>query len=254
MPSLDEQGRITAILDKADALLARRAEAQATLSVYTRHLFLELIGDPRLNTKCWPKVRISSLIVDRRGGANLEPSDFLKSGFPVLHKGAIKQQGRIEIDQKKKAFVSEAYAEANAKNKVDRRFTVVTLRDLVPAGPTIGLATNLQHAPSDEYLLAQGVYGFIFSSTIEPDYFVALSNFPSFRSELRRYAVGSTQIHIRTPLYTAMEIPLPPLAVQRSFVNQMNVVRHIGALQEKSACQLDSLFVCLQHRAFRGEL
>ena len=255
LPSLPEQRRIAAILDQADALRAKRREALAQLDSLTQSIFLEMFGDPKFNPKGWPLRIIDSVALDMRGGAALEPEDFVGNGFPVLHKGAIKPAGQIETDPKKKAFAEEGYALGRTQNIVNRDYVAVTLRDLVPSGPSIGLAADLQFAPQEEYLLAQGAYGIRLDTTqILADYFVCLSNMPNFRNILRQHAVGSTQIHIRNPVYLSIPIPLPPVSLQRDFATRMAGLRCLTKRSECFADEVDQLFSSLQYRAFRGEL
>lgn len=255
LPPLPEQRRIAAILEQAGALRTKRRTTLAELDSLTQSLFLDLFGDPRVNEKQWALHSIGSLISDLRGGAALEPDDFVESGFPILHKGAIKAQGMIGIDPKKKTFAPTDYARSCPKNLVTRDFVAVTLRDLVPAGPSIGLAVNLQSGPFDEYLLAQGAYGFRVDETkLVAEYFVHLSNNKSFRHVLKQNAVGSTQIHIRAPIYQAIKLPLPPITSQREFARRIAANENLKKAHRASLQELDALFDSLQSRAFRGEL
>jgi type I restriction enzyme S subunit len=54
LPPLPEQRRIAAILDKADALRAKRRAALAQLDTLTQSIFLDMFGDPATNPKGWP--------------------------------------------------------------------------------------------------------------------------------------------------------------------------------------------------------
>jgi type I restriction enzyme S subunit len=252
---LMEQQRIAQILDKAEALRAKRSAALPRLDTLTQSIFLELFGDPKLNQKKWPTHRIGSVISEMHGGASLKPEDFVDSGFPILHKGAIKPNGGVTLDLKKKTFATSEYAAANRKSQVDRRFLAVTLRDLIPTGPSIGLVADLRDGPCDKYLLAQGAYGFLLKpEMVVPEYLVYLSNMPNFRHVLRQNSVGSTQIHIRTPIYLEIQIPLPPIELQREFADQIATVQRIKTAQQESSLELDALFGSIQERAFSGAL
>ena len=58
LPPLPEQRRIAEILDKADALRAKRRAALAQLDTLTQSIFLDMFGDPATNPKGWPQVPI----------------------------------------------------------------------------------------------------------------------------------------------------------------------------------------------------
>ena len=172
-----------------------------------------------LNRVCpetWRSVKLKELISDLRGGAPFKPEDFCDEGFPVLHKGAIKPFGEVEVDSTKKTFTSAKFANHHSKSVTDDNYIVVTLRDLISSGPSIGLMSYLRRAPHKRYVLAQGAYGFLVDETrVCPDYLVFLSNTKFYRQFIRTLAVGSTQIHVRTPVFTDIEIPVPPLEQQR---------------------------------------
>ena len=255
LPPLAEQKRIAGILDTADAMRTRRRESLAQLDALLQSTFLNLFGDGKRNPNCWPVAPIGDLTIDVRGGASLRPEDFTSTGFPVLHKGAIKPRGVVELDGGKKTYASEEYAQSKPHSVVTREFTVVTLRDLVPSGPSIGLAAHLGNAPYSEHLLAQGTYGFRLDQTrIVPDYFVALSNDAGFRTIFKRFSVGSTQIHIRNPIYQKIQVPLPPLDLQHRFATIAESIEQQRASQRAHLAELDTLFASLQQRAFRGDL
>jgi type I restriction enzyme, S subunit len=166
--------------------------------------------------KTWEIISIKSITSDWRGGAPFQPDDFTEEGFPVLHKGAIHKSGAILIDTRKKTFTSAEYAQCYQKSVIDSTYMAVTLRDLVPSGPSIGLIANLANSQSEKYVLAQGAYGFhIDTDKVHPSYLVWLSNYEPFRAYMKSYAVGSTQIHIRTPVFQELEIPLPPIEEQK---------------------------------------
>lgn len=53
LPPLDEQKRIAAILDKADAIRQKRKQAIDLADEFLRSVFLEMFGDPVTNPKGW---------------------------------------------------------------------------------------------------------------------------------------------------------------------------------------------------------
>src|SRR5439155_5356947 len=61
VPPLPEQRRIAEILDKADALRAKRRAALAQLDTLTQSIFLDMFGDPATNPKGWPVKRLAEV-------------------------------------------------------------------------------------------------------------------------------------------------------------------------------------------------
>jgi len=253
LPPLSEQQRIASLLTRADRLRRLRRHARELSGSLLQSMFLEMFGDPIRNPLNWERRPIESMISDLRGGAPLEPEDFVESGFPVLHKGAIKQSGEIELDEKKKTFTHADFVNKHQQSVVDKTYTAVTLRDLVPTGPSIGLISRLENSPYEKYILAQGAYAFHVKNNILSDrYLVWLSNINSFRKYLRSIAVGSTQIHIRNPIFTETEIPVPPLALQEQFAGVVARHESLRRRQAESARQAEGLFQSMLSETFLG--
>lgn len=255
LPPLKEQKRIVNILAKAKNIDIKRQESSIYVDDFINSTFVEIFGDPVRNDKKWKEKSINEVTFDWRGGAPFKPDDFSEEGVNVLHKGAIKRSGKIIIDTRKKTFTSEEFAQKYNKSEVDSEYVAVTLRDLVPAGPSIGLISTLNNSPSNRYILAQGAYGFKTKrDEVLPNYMVYLSNNVSFRSTLIRYWVGSTQIHIRTPIFKAIQIPIPPIELQLKFDQIVVGIEKNRLVGQSSKSYSEELFNSLSQKAFSGEL
>ena len=144
----------------------------------------------------------------------MKPPDFTDGGFPVLHKGTIRAGGKLVFDRNGKAHTSQEYADSRPNSLVDSNFVVVTLRNLVRSGETLGYMARVRG--SNKYLLAQGAYGIrLKEDRVHPGYLTHLSNTPIFRRMIKRVTVGSTQVHVRNKEFLSLEIPLPPLSEQK---------------------------------------
>lgn len=242
LPPPEEQRRIAAILDKASQILIASRKADELRQLLLERVFTSMFGDPRENPIGWPKLAIEELTSDYVGGAALVPEDFEDEGVPVLHKGAIKPGGRIEADSRKKGFVSHQTAQHYLQCLAGPGRIAVTLRDLVPSGPFIGLMADLSTTGVPEYLLAQGAYAFkVDARRLLPDYLVALVNMPTFRLVLRQNAVGSTQIHIRLPIFKSIEIPVPPIESQLEFAQVIDRISSLNTQSRRQVHHVDEL-------------
>lgn len=251
LPPLEEQRRIAAILDKAEHILFSSSQADALRQHLQARLFISIFGDPRSNPIGWPRLTVEAFTSDYVGGAALSSEDFVDQGIPILHKGAIKPRGKIEVDNKKKCFVAPQTAENYAKSLAGPGRVAVTLRDLVPSGPFIGLMADLSTSDIPEYLLAQGAYAFrVDTSKVLPDYLVAMVNMPTFRLVLRQNAVGSTQIHIRLPVFKSIEIPVPPIEKQHEFARMLGHISSMDVLSRRQIQRIGELTHALQSSSF----
>jgi type I restriction enzyme S subunit len=83
VPSLAEQRRIAEVLDRADALRAKRRASLAQLDFLTQSFFLDLFGDPVRNDREWPTGRVSELCELVRGSSPRPQGDPRFFGGPV---------------------------------------------------------------------------------------------------------------------------------------------------------------------------
>ena len=159
----------------------------------------------------WTSKKIGSYVLGHKGGAALRPSDFSDVGFPVIPKKAIQPTGELLIESP--TYCTNEFASNNKRSIVDNSYTITTLRDLVPTGPTIGTVVNF--TSEEKYILSQGVYGLKLNDDLDKKYLSYLSNTSFYRKVMQRIMVGSTQVHIRTPEYLDLEIQIPPLLEQQ---------------------------------------
>ncbi|WP_286740171.1 restriction endonuclease subunit S [Psychrobacter sp. UBA3068] len=159
----------------------------------------------------WTSKKIGSYVLGHKGGAALRPSDFSDVGFPVIPKKAIQPTGELLIESP--TYCTNEFASNNKRSIVDNSYTITTLRDLVPTGPTIGTVVNF--TSEEKYILSQGIYGLKLNDDLDKKYLSYLSNTSFYRKVMQRIMVGSTQVHIRTPEYLDLEIQIPPLLEQQ---------------------------------------
>ena len=62
LPSLEEQRKIAAVLDKVSDLITKRRTQLDKLDELVKSRFIEMFGDPERNPKCWQVVNITEII------------------------------------------------------------------------------------------------------------------------------------------------------------------------------------------------
>ena len=95
LPPLPEQRRIAEILDKADALRAKRRAALAQLDTLTQSIFLDMFGDPATNPKGWPREPLTSACHCYSGGTPAK--DHINESIPSTTSLKLLPAGTVAI-------------------------------------------------------------------------------------------------------------------------------------------------------------
>lgn len=181
----------------------------------------------------WVAQPIEDLVSKISGGAALKTHEFGSSGVGVIAKSDVTSSKFINISIREQ-FVPRQVAAAYSKSLVTSSCVIVSLRDLVPSAPTVGMGS--QFSGNGEFILAQGTYGLYFNETMLLSYlFVEVTRLPWFRSLAKVLAVGSTQVHIRSTEYLKIKLPRPPLD------EQFQIRDRIIALDTRLGTERDTL-------------
>ncbi len=92
LPPLSEQHRIVEILDQADALRKKRAEADAKAARILPALFYKMFGDPVSNSGKWPIEKLGKLGELNRGKSRHRPRnapELLGGPYPFIQTGDV---------------------------------------------------------------------------------------------------------------------------------------------------------------------
>jgi len=87
LPTLPEQKRIAAILDKADAIRRKRRQAIQLADEFLRSVFFDIFGDPVINPNKWKMKTLGSIAIkfsDGPFGSNLKTSHYVDAGVRVV--------------------------------------------------------------------------------------------------------------------------------------------------------------------------
>ena len=248
LPPLPEQRRIAEILDKADALRAKRRAALAQLDTLTQSIFLDMFGDPATNPKGWPVVSLkesTARIQIGPFGSLLHQEDYVEGGIPLVNPKHI-QGGSIQPDASE-TVSSRKFAELDAYH--------LRAGDVVMGRRGEMGRCAIVNEGSGPILCGTGSL-FIRPNTVKTTslFLLFLLSSVAMKALLERLSLGQTLPNLNSQIVEGLEVPLPPLARQREFATRVESVRRLVTAQREAADGLNVLFASLQHRAFRGEL
>jgi type I restriction enzyme S subunit len=249
MPSLPEQRRIAAVLDRAEALRAKRRAALAELDSLTQSLFLDLFGDPATNPKGWPCKPVGSLaskFSDGPFGSNLKSEHYTETGVRVIR---LQNIGVGDFVDGNAAYISE------------RHFAKLKKHECKPGDVLVGTLgdPNLRACIQPEWLpvalnKADCVQLRPDETVANATYICALLNQPATERMAQDLMCGQTRVRISMGRLRGLVVPVPPIKLQREFARRVSAVEKLKTAHRASLAELDALFATLQHRAFRGEL
>lgn len=242
LPPLDEQKRIAAILDAADALRAKRRQSIAQLDALIQSTFLDLFGDPVTNPMGW-ETQSLGVLCDVRDGTHDSPK-YVTEGRALLTSKNFKDGA---IDYTGANLISESdFHQINKRSKVDKG-------DLVM--PMIGTIGNPVLVEQEPDFAIKNVALIKFTETSPDNRFIRALLCSHYFDHITAQANrGGTQKFVALKDLRGMPIPLPPLPLQQKFAAIVESVERQKAAQRANLAELDALFAALQHRAFRGEL
>ncbi|MBK7984762.1 MAG: restriction endonuclease subunit S [Candidatus Competibacteraceae bacterium] len=129
LPPIQEQKRIAAILDQADALRRLRQRAIDRLNMLGQAIFYEMFGDPATNPKSWPIVTIKELTASTQYGTSSKAGDV--GNFPILRMGNINESGAFDYSSLKYIDLSALDIEKYTVRDGDILFNRTNSPDLV---------------------------------------------------------------------------------------------------------------------------
>ena len=241
LPPLAEQRRIAEVLDRAEALRAKRRAALAQLDSLTQSLFLDLFGDPVINPKKWPRKLFSVVGTLDRGASKHRPRnapELLGGPYPLVQTGEVANCN---------GYIREYHS----------TYSEVGLRQskMWPAGTLcITIAANIAKTGilTFDACFPDSIVGFRAEDSATVEFVRSWLSF--LQKSLEDAAPESAQKNINLALLRNLAVPVPPSPLQREFARRVTAVEALKTAQRASLAELDALFATLQHRAFRGEL
>jgi type I restriction enzyme S subunit len=250
LPPLHEQRRIAAILDKADALRAKRRAALAKVDTLTQSIFLDMFGDPATNPKGWPEGtplgEVSEIVSGITKGRRLNG----KPTRTVPYLAVINVQDRaLNLSTVKTIDATEEEIERYRLQRGDLLLTEGGDPDKLGRGTLWG--NELQHCIHQNHVFRVRLT----TDAVEPLFLEWLIGSQRGKRYFLRSAKQTTGIaSINMTQLRAFPLLIPPVKWQREFAARVAATEMVGAAQRNALEKLEATFATLQHRAFRGGL
>jgi type I restriction enzyme S subunit len=244
LPPIEEQRRIVAVLDSADAIRAKRNQAIGKLDTLSQAVFIQMFGDPSSAEGDWAILDELVRDGDTINYGVVQPGDQVANGRPLIRVGDL-AGGRVDHSSIK--YIDPAI---DAKYRRSKLVGDEILISCVGSTGAVALAT----AAEAGWNIARAVARVPLSASVRREYVAAFLGMPFaqryFANELR--TVSQPTLNIKQIRETPVRVP--SASEQDRFVGRIAHIDCLRSNYQRSLSALDSLFASLQQRAFRGEL
>ena len=248
LPPLDQQKKIAAILDAADAY---RQKTKALIKKYDelkQSLFLDMFGDSSI----FEHKLISEVASDKKYslssgpfGSNLTSKHYTESGIIIL-RGTNVTSGTLDLSNVK--YVSEEKATELKRSELKPGDVVVVA--VGSSGKALRIPDNLNRA-----IMSQNF------NKISPNKKIVTSLYLEFcfnsqlvQNQFKREMTDTVRTFLSLTKIKGVSIPVPPLELQNQFAERVQAIEAQKAQAQASLAQAEDLFNSLLQRAFKGEL
>ncbi|NLW46799.1 MAG: restriction endonuclease subunit S, partial [Firmicutes bacterium] len=240
---LSEQKRITAILDKADAVRRKRQETIRLLDEFLRSVFLEMFGDPVRNEKGWEKSKIGELTKVETGSTpSRDIKEYYDNGnIPWVKTSEVQNNYIVKCEE---YITEQALKETNCKVLPEDTILIA----MYGQGQTRGRVG---------YMEIKGATNQACAAILPSELINSLFLYYQLRfryMEIRNMGRGGNQPNLNLSMIKDFMILYPPITLQEKFTQIAEKVTKQQALFNKSLVKIENSFNSLMQKAFRGEL
>ena len=240
LPPVSKQRRIAEVLDRADALRAKRREALALLDDLTQSIFLDMFGHPSAGDIRWPTAPLGEVARTTSGGT---PSRAVRGNYggqvPWVKSGEL--HGGV-VMKTEEHLTERGLADSSAK--------------LMPAGTVLvamyGATAGVIARLGIPAATNQAICSIEVGSNLDPEFLRRTLKLPTLKLLSQR--VGGAQPNLSQGAIRALRIPIPPVELQQKFAGWIRAAEMLSEQLGQHRTQLDCLFASLQQRAFAGQL
>lgn len=249
LPSFDEQRRIAAILDKADALRCKRRRSIELLNCLAQAIFTNMFSRSASMLTISDLLQRRWLLVHKDGnhGSNYPRADeFGETGIPFLSAQSVRDDGAIDCSQIQ--YLNESKA---------RRLKVgwIVGGDVLLAHNASVGKVGLYDGQFEKALIGTSLTCFrTDADKLLPEYLVGVLRSEAFQDQLTKSMGQTTRNQVPITAQRGLTVCVPPMDQQREYCTIVASQKQSSDTIQRSLLYLESLFSSLQSRAFSGQL
>jgi len=252
LPPLDEQKRIAAVLDKADALRRQRQESLQLTEKLLQSVFIDMfVRNP--DAASWTPRSVTWMAKDAKGsirtgpfGSQLLHSEFVDQGIAVL---GIDNAVKNRFEWGRPRFITAEKYQKLKRYKVFPGDLIITIMGTL--GRCAIVPDDIPEAINTKHLCCITLD----RGKCLPEFLhAAFLIHPEVLRQLGVRAKGAVMPGLNMGIIKELVLPLPPVELQKEFKRIAALCAASRVDFEDSQDAAEHLFGSIQQRAFRGEL
>ena len=253
LPPLEEQKRIAAILDKADAIRRKRSRALQLTDQFLQSVFLHTIGPLASGYDKWKSYLLEQLAAPTKSsmrtgpfGSDLKHSEFVNDGICVL---GIDNAVQNRFRWAERRYITEEKYEYLKRYTVYPKDVIITI--MGTTGRSAVVPNDIPLAISTKHLATITVN----TELIYPEFLsFCIHSHPSVLQQIKSANKGAIMAGLNLGIIKNIKLNLPPIKIQKTFVKLLLKTEVTQSKFDNNICEKNDLFDCLCQNAFKGEL
>jgi type I restriction enzyme S subunit len=244
LPPLEEQKKITEILDAANNLRQKDQQLVEHYNRLSQSLFLDMFGDPIRNPIGWDElalINVSNKITD---GTHKTPI-YIENGVLFLSAKNIKKH-KIVLGNVK-------YISLEEHETLSKRCNVEKGDILITKSGSIGMSAMVDI--DMEFSVFESLALIKYDrDKVNGRFLLGFMNTPSTQFQYSRHAKGVGVKHLHLKDLRNIKLIFPPLVLQNEFSDRVMEIEKQKELAQQALQKSNDLFNSLLQKAFKGEL
>jgi len=248
LPPLDQQKKIAAILDAADAYRQKTKALIEKYDEFTQSLFLDMFGDPVTNPKGWEIKMLSevSSITTKGSSPKWQGYDYISEGVRFVTSENVRL-GYLDISKDK--FIAKEFHDKLKRSQLKLNDLLVNL-----VGASIGRGALVSRESLPANINQAVARTELDHSKVNPLFILQQIITPQVQDRLIGNKVEGARANISLKNVRELKLYIPPLELQNQFAERVQAIEAQKAQAQACLAGAEDLFNSLLQRAFKGEL
>ena len=238
-PQLRQQVRIVKLFDDLAELTNLRAQADRSSANLNLALFHQMFGGSGPQYRNLTIEDAVEKFIDYRGKTPVKSS----TGIPLVTARIVKGGCILPANE----FIPEEAYDAWMKRGLPKPGDVLFTTE-GPLGE-VAIVKDARIALAQRILLMRPR-----TDQLDSEYFITVLKLPAVWKQIEQRANVTTVRGIRQAELRKVQIPIPPMSLQKKFAKHVKEIRELQTAQAASRKRLDALFRSMFYRAFQGGL